>query len=96
MMWPDEGDYPQIQAFVAGPLGYLNFTPYAEAAGHVVKGMMPEGCLDTVRFQWSNELSGDDIYVPSNLVIPADVACYALFDFLDGGDRPSSTEWLEL
>ena len=96
MLCPEQGEYPMIQAFVSGSFGYLCYWPAEDVAGHVGTGMTPRDCPEMVHFQWGSEASGDDVDAPKANVIPAAIACEALFEFLANGCRPKSINWFEL
>ena len=96
MLTPLRESFPMIQAFVSGNFGHLDYWPTDQTTMHVATGVTPEDCPDVVRFHYSREQSADTFEAPKALVIPAEVACAALYEFLSDGKRPTSVHWSEL
>ena len=96
MLTPVRDTFPMIQAFVSGQYGHLDYWPTDHTTMHVATGMTPEDCSEVVHFQYSREKSDDGFEAQKALVVPAEVACDALFEFLTDGSRPDSVNWVEL
>lgn len=96
MLTPVRDTFPMIQAFVSGQYGHLDYWPTDHTTMHVATGMTAEDCSEVVHFQYSREKSADGFEAKKALVVPAVVACDALFEFLIDSGRPESVNWVEL